>query len=414
MHNDIIIGVIVVLAVARIIYGLSKKGKQPVSLATTRKPAKPLTPWQRKLYTVYVFAKINTRRYFRDKTAIFFTVAFPLILLFVFGGIFGHSSGTSFNVALIGDPQSAYAKQFVHEIKHNKLFKVNATATTLPVAENDMEHGNLDAAIVMPSNFGMVQTGKTYPSGTISLDYSQNNAQAGEALTSVLAGQFQGTNAQLLHSPTPPFSVSSKQVGTAGLSAFDYTFSGLVGFSILGLGIFGPMNVFPELKKQGILRRFHTTPLRVWQYFLANMISQAIIGLVTLTIMLTVARVVFHLRVVGNLGELAVFLVFGIVMILGIGLAIGGWARNERQAAPVGNIITLPLMFLSGTFFPRFLMPLWLQHITNYLPLSPVIDGVRLIATEGKSLTDLGSQLGIMAIWIVVIYAIAFRLFRWE
>jgi ABC-2 type transport system permease protein len=415
MHNEIIIGVVVLLLILRIAYGVRKKNNQAkVSVSAPKKALPPLSPWQRKFYTVYVFAKINTRRYFRDKTAIFFTVAFPLILLFVFGGIFGKSSGTSFSVAVIGSPQSAYGKQFVHEIKHNKLFKLNTAATTLPIAENDMEHGSLDATIVLPNNFGDVQPGKLYPSGNVSVDYTENNAQAGEALSSVLDGQFQGVNAQLLHSPAAPFTVSSQQVGTAGLSEFDYTFSGLVGFSILGLGIFGPMNVFPELKKQGILRRFHTTPLRVWQYFLANMISQAIIGLVTLAIMLTVARVVFHLRVVGNLGELAVFLVFGIVMILGIGLAIGGWARNERQAAPVGNIITLPLMFLSGTFFPRYLMPTWLQHITNYLPLSPVIDGVRLIATEGKSLTDLGSQLGIMAVWIVIIYAIAFRLFRWE
>jgi ABC-2 type transport system permease protein len=415
MHNEIIIGAILALAILRIGYGFYKKGKQPPALPTAKKQsAKLLTPWQRKFFTVYVFAKINTRRYFRDKTAIFFTVAFPLILLFVFGGIFGKSSGTSFSVALIGAPQSAYGKKFVHEIKHNKLFKINSSTTTLSSAENGMEHGSLDATIILPNNFGEAQPGKSYPSGNVTVDYSENNAQAGEALSSVLAGQFQGVNDQLLHSPPAPFTVASKQVGTAGLSSFDYTFSGLVGFSILGLGIFGPMNVFPELKKQGILRRFHTTPLRVWQYFLSNMLSQAIIGLMTLAIMLTVARIVFHLRVVGNLGELAVFLIFGIVMILGIGLAIGGWARNERQAAPVGNIVTLPLMFLSGTFFPRYLMPPWLQHITNYLPLSPVIDGVRLIATEGKSLTDLGSQLGIMAIWIVVIYAIAFRVFRWE
>jgi ABC-2 type transport system permease protein len=59
-------------------------------------------------------------------------------------------------------------------------------------------------------------------------------------------------------------------------------------------------------------------------------------------------------------------------------------------------------------------MPEWLQGITSYIPMSPVIDGARLLITEGKHLTDIGTQLGIMAVWMVVIYIIAFRVFRWE
>lgn len=164
----------------------------------------------------------------------------------------------------------------------------------------------------------------------------------------------------------------------------------------------------------GILRRLHTTPLRVWQYFLSVMLGNAVVGLMSLAVMFIVAISVFNLKVVGNYFELSAFLIFSIVLILGIGLSIGGWAKNERQAAPLANIIVFPMMFLSGTFFPRFLMPQWLQGITAYFPLTPVIDGARLIATEGKNLMQLGPQLGIMAVWMVVVYVIAFRVFRWE
>src|SRR5207244_7338851 len=140
------------------------------------------------------------------------------------------------------------------------------------------------------------------------------------------------------------------------------TFTGLLGFAVLGSGIFGPINIFPELKKMGILRRLHTTPLRVWQYFLSVMLGNAVIGLMSLGVMFAVAIAIFHLKTVGNYLELALFLTLGITTILGIGLAIGGWAKNERQAAPLANIIVFPMMFLSGTFFPRFLMPHWLQN----------------------------------------------------
>ena len=75
-------------------------------------------------------------------------------------------------------------------------------------------------------------------------------------------------NAQFVQT-TMPFTVQAQQTGDKGLSAFDYSFAGLLGFSLLSLSIFGPANAFPELKKQGILRRFSTTPIRVWQYFVA-------------------------------------------------------------------------------------------------------------------------------------------------
>jgi ABC-2 type transport system permease protein len=369
---------------------------------------------KRKLFTVYVFTKLNTRRFFRDRLALFFGILFPIIFLFVFGSISGSGSNSvSFRVAVLNESKSSFSQQFVKGMNENKVFKVDKTITTLAAAKDKMGKSQLDATIMLPANFGDQAKGAKYPSGQARVIYTQNNQTAGQTLTSVLQEQFKSINAKFVPMQTP-FTVVATQSNDKSLTQFDYTFAGLLGFSILGLGIFGPMNVFPELKKQGILRRLHTTPLRVWQYFLSTMISQAIIGLISLAIMFLVAMKFFHLNVVGNYFEIALFLVFSIILILGIGLALGGWAKNERQAAPLGNIITFPMMFLSGTFFPRFLMPEWLQHISGYLPLSPVIDGARLMVTESKHLIDLGPQLAIMGVWVVVIYIIAFRVFRWE
>ncbi len=71
-------------------------------------------------------------------------------------------------------------------------------------------------------------------------------------------------------------------------------------------------------------------------------------------------------------------------------------------------------MFLSGVFFPVFLMPEILQNITRFIPLTPIIDSIRLVITENASLLDLGPELGIMIGWTIVIYLIAFKLFSWE
>jgi len=368
---------------------------------------------EKKFYTVWVFFIVNIRRLFRDRLALFFTFLFPLIFLFVFGGLNSGSKMVAFNVAIISESKTQFAKQFVSQLDKQKTLKVDKTVTTFADANEKMSRGTLDATIELPAQFGAVQPGHTYPSGQAIVHYTQNGASAALTLTTVLQAELQAINTKLVKSPAP-LSVVSVQNNERSLSQFDYTFTGLLGFAILGAGVFGPVNIFPELKKMGILRRLHTTPLRVWQYFLSVMFGNAVSGLMSIAVMFIVAIAVFHLKVVGNYFELALFLALGIILILGIGLAIGGWANNERQAAPLANIVVFPLIFLSGTFFPRYIMPHWLQTVTTYLPLTPVIDGARLIATEGQNLTQLGPQLAVMGVWLVIVYAIAFRVFRWE
>ena len=283
---------------------------------------------KQKLYTVLTFARINTRRYFRDRMAIFFTVAFPLIFLFVFGGLFGNSNNNvSFKVALLNESDTQVARDIAKDLNDGKILKANTDVTTLDQAKERMNRGEIDATIILPKEFGEVKQGTTYPSGQAQIIYSQNNAQAAQTLQSVLQGEFKAVNAKLVDTKEP-FTVTSQQTNDQSLSGFDYTFTGLLGFSIMGMGIFGPINIFPELKKQGILRRFHTTPIRVWQYFLSTMITQAVIGLFAMSVLFAVAMSVFHLKLVGNVFELAIYVVLGIMMILGIGLALGGWAKN--------------------------------------------------------------------------------------
>jgi ABC-2 type transport system permease protein len=365
------------------------------------------------LMTVMVFTKLNTRRFFRDRLAQFFSILFPLIFLFVFGSLSKSGSSISLNVAVVNNSQTSFSKSFVKDINNDKLFKVDKTSSTLSEAKSKLSKSQIDGIIVLPQNFGATKSGQNNPSGQVQVLYSENSTDAGTALSTVVTSALKSVNARYVSS-YQPFTVNAQVVKQKSLTSFDYTFSGLLGFSIIGLGIFGPVNVFPELKKQGVLRRLHTTPLRVWQFFLSTMLSQALTGIIAIAIQFAVAIKIFNLKVDGNYLDIAVFIILSIFMILGLSLAIGGWAKNERQAAPLSNIVVFPMLFLSGTFFPRYIMPDWLQKVTNFLPLTPVIDGLRYLTTEGKNLTQIGPQLGLMAAWFIVIYAIAFRVFKWE
>jgi ABC-2 type transport system permease protein len=316
-------------------------------------------------------------------------------------------------VAVINQSKSEFSQKFVQQINNSKTYKIDKEAKTLEKAKEKMSRSEIDATILLPLNFGEVQNSQ-YPSGQAVVYYNPVNEQAARTLLAVMQGQFETINSKLVK-VEQPFSVKGLSTNTKGLTQLDYTIAGLIGFSIIGLGIFGPVNYFPQMKKQGVLRRLHITPLRTWQFFTSSVLSNALIGLFSIGVMIAVASSpLFHFKIVGSYIELAIFLIFGILTIFGIGLAIGGWAQNENQAAPLTNIIVFPMLFLSGTFFPRFAMPEWLQNVSAFLPLTPIIDGIRMIATEGKHLWEIGPQLGLIAIWAVIIYAIAFRVFRWE
>lgn len=367
---------------------------------------------RKKFLPITTFVPIDVRRLFRDKVAIFFVFIFPLIFLFVFGSLFGGDNNVSFKVALLNQSNSEFAAQFVKQAEATEVLDIDKEITTMDQAREKMNRSEISATLILPPEFGEVKNNR-YPSGEVTVLYDQNNEQAGQTLQAVLEGIFTEINAQFVTNETP-FSVRAESTATQGLTRFDYTFSGLLGFTLLSLGIFGPTTVFPRLKEKGVLRRYHTTTLKVWQYFTANVISNAIVGILAVALMFIVALTLFDLNMRGDYLSFLAIIVIGETLLFGIGLAVGGWAKNENQAAPLAQLITFPMMFLSGVFFPTFLMPEWLQSITRFIPLTPVIDSIRLVVTEGQTLFDLGPQLAIIGAWVVVVYIIAFRVFRWE
>jgi ABC-2 type transport system permease protein len=109
-----------------------------------------------------------------------------------------------------------------------------------------------------------------------------------------------------------------------------------------------------------------------------------------------------------------VIVLIGSAIFLAVGFAIAGWAKNEDQAAPVANLVSLPMMFLSGVFFPRDAMPDFLAAITQFMPLTYVNEALRAIVNDGAGLLSLGPQLLGMGVWVVITFVLAVLMFRWE
>ena len=106
--------------------------------------------------------------------------------------------------------------------------------------------------------------------------------------------------------------------------------------------------------------------------------------------------------------------ILGTFIFLNLGFCLGSIAKTQQAVILVGNIVIFPQIFLSGVFYPISSMPELIQPIAYVLPLSFVATGMRDIANEGASLlTILPSLLGI-AVWLVIGFVLATRLFVWK
>lgn len=361
--------------------------------------------------TIWTLNAILTKRWFRDPVALFFTFLFPLIFLFVFGSLF-RGSDVSFNIAVINNSDHQFAAQFAEDIESIEVFKVSDDAADIDRAFDLMSKGELSSIVELPGSFGASDS-QGVPGGNLKVYFEESDPELGQTVASIVRQSLDQASTQLT-GQAKPLGVELASTSTEGLSRFDYLMAGLMGFTILTLAVFGMGAGFPADKKTGSLRRLRATPLRASQLILATALEYMLIGLLSLALMLAVGMLLFDFQMRGSFINLAAFSVVGIFCLFGFGLAIGGWAKNEAQAAPLSNLVAFPMMFLSGVFFPIFLMPQWLQSIAAFLPLTPVVDGIRLIITENASLLDLGTEFGLMAAWIVVIYALATKIFRWE
>lgn len=384
-----------------------------------------------KTYWIGVYGQVRAlqKRFMRDGTSLFFTFLFPLIFLLVFGAIFNNQT-TSFDVAIINHSQSEFAKQFVEQAKANKdtTLKVK-DVKDMQEAREKLKHSELSGIIELPADFGEVKPAQpdapqpgqgsaagqaqARPSGTLRVLYAKGSEQSGNTLTAIMGQIVDGIN-KGMGQPEPPLKVAGQAVGDEQLKTFDYTFTGLLAFSLLSMGIFGLANQMPTEKQKGSYRRLRASPFTAGQLILAMGIHYTIVSLLSAATMLVVGMSVFHFNMRGDWLLAVPFITLAALLMVGFGLLVGGWAKNENQSAPLGNMVAFPMMFLSGTFFPSYMFPEWLRTLSQFIPMTPVTDGLRLIMAEHASLAEVLPYAGAIGLWMLVVYIAAIKLFRWE
>lgn len=359
--------------------------------------------------------KVVYRSYRRNPVALFFSLIFPIILIALFGAIFSAVGSSTVPLYVVNDDHGSNASvQFLAGLNSTKVVSVtvvdvNASGFAAWLGANDHPVG-----LVIPDGFDANYTAGRAVNVTVLLD------PADPSSSGTVAGAVQGVINQFNFvaacsgraNCTPVVGLSTANVGSPVYKYIDYLIPGLVGFSILTSPMFSIVDISSSYRKEGIFRQLSLTPLTRSEWLAARIVWYVLLTLLSAAIMIGMGVYVFGAHVTLTPGLLP-FLVLGPLFFVSLGMLCGSVARTPETAALVGNVVTFPMMFLSGTFFPVASFPPLLQAVTRVLPLYYVIDGmnqVMLFSNASRALYDLA----VVGAAAVVVFVLAVRTFRWR
>jgi ABC-2 type transport system permease protein len=353
----------------------------------------------------------NIRSYVRDRAALFWTLAFPLIFIFMFGFIFQDGTQSRLNLGWSDEDKSQAAAQL------REGFAAQAGTQLTDASKDDalakMRQGDVDAVIVVPAGYGDgVAAGTAGSGGPTSIlvytDPSRSNLVASvyQSVQAVLGAVNLGGR--------PPLVVPQPEtLQTENLNFISYFVPSMLGLSVMQVGIFAAIPLVADREKL-ILKRLAATPLRRWQLVGSNVLMRLLIALVQTVIIVGVGVAVFGVEITGSLLLALVFVALGAMAFLALGYVIASFAKTEEAANGMTSVVQFPMMFLSGTFFPIAAMPDFLQTIARLIPLTYLADALRQVMVGGAAFAPLYVCAAVLVAWLVACFAIASRTFRWQ
>jgi len=361
-------------------------------------------PTRLQLHLSKVFLKI----FLRDRQSIFFSLFFPVIFMTVFG--FANSGGQDpINIGVVNDSDAVVAAEFVQQLIDNPIF--NVTVGVEESLRGELEEGDQTMVLVLPEVFSNQNLAQDSTELRLLVDAAQVQ-QLGLILPVLeqtlieIEREFRNTE--------PMFNLAIEDVQARSQSYLDFLLPGLMAFTLMQLSIAGSGFNIVEYRRKGILKRLFVTPIQPKDFITAIVLARMSIVLIQLALLIAFAVLILDVRMIGSIVEFFFVAILGTLIFLNLGFCLGSIAKTQQAVMLIGNIVIFPQIFLSGVFYPISSMPELIQPIAYVLPLSFVATGMRDIANEGASLlTILPSLLGI-AVWLVIGFILATRLFVWK
>lgn len=321
--------------------------------------------------------------FIRDKSSLGWNILFPLLLVLGFAAVFSGGPKPMFKVGVVGDPSALKPVDAAFfQTKYIQFVPVDNADKGI----DKVEHFQLDMLVDL-------RAVKRY--------WINADSPNGYILERVLRS---GGNTAYRKDV-----VTGRQIRYV-----DWVVPGILAMNMMFSCLFGVGYVIVRYRKNGFLKRLKATPLKPFEFLLAQMTSRLILIQIITIAVFAGCNSFIHFQMRGSYANLFLVSLVGAICLISLGLLVASRLSSEELAGGILNLLTWPMMLLSGVWFSLEGTNPVIRKIAQFLPLTHLVDGARAIMTEGAGLADIAPHLAVLMLMTAAFLSIGSLIFRWE
>ncbi len=343
----------------------------------------------------------------RDRLTFAMMIGVPVMQLVLFGYAI-NMDPKGLPAAVVSADQSQFTRSLVRSLENTGYFRIVAQPATVDEADEMLALGRVQFVLQVPEDFSrrlqrgdravvLVEADATDPAAT-------SNALAALQQVSLtgLDHDLNGSLAALKAGP-PPFEVRvHRRYNPEGITQYNIV-PGLMGVVLTMTMVMMTSIAMTRERERGTMENLLATPVRPLEVMLGKIVPYIVVGYVQVVVILTAAKFLFHVPMVGSVLLLSTVLVLFIATNLAIGFTFSTLAKSQMQAMQMTMFFFLPSMLLSGFMFPFRGMPDWAQVLGEVFPLTHFLRIVRGIMLKGAQFHEIAPNVWPLALILLVV-----------
>ena len=357
--------------------------------------------------TFFSLVRANFVMVLRQRSLIISSLGLAVISVLVFGFLFGNNGAAKTQLGVVDEDHSQVSAQMVSQLQKNDSFTVYTGSEH--EEQQALKDGNRDAVLIIVSGFG-AQDGQG--DAHLQVFYNQSNPVTEAGTKLAISAIVDGINRAATNQPGP-VTLDEQGVEAKNLRTIDYVTPGMIGMLLM----WANLTVAVQLvfwREQGITKRLAATPLAPIAMISGQLLARLLLSVAQEVVLIALAIWIFNIHIYGNWGLLALVIVLGALTMLAIGFAVAGFFKKSQAANAGILLVSFPMMFLGGSYFPVSQISGVLGTIIHALPLYYLNDALRQIVNNGAGWAAIQTSVLVLAGWVVASMLVTWRAFRWQ